>query len=74
MKREGLSVYDLANMFNTSASTIQYRISNNANALLKCTFFKRGKNVYRRYEPSIVKDMELFEKGVDIGDICNENG
>lgn len=74
MKREGLSVYDLASMFDTSASTIQYRIMNNANALLKCTFFKRGKNVYRRYEPSIVKDMEMFEKGVDIGDICDQNG
>lgn len=74
MKREGLSVYDLASMFDTSASTIQYRITNNANALLKCTFFKRGKNVYRRYEPSIVKDMEMFEKGADIGDICDQNG
>ena len=74
MKREGLSVYDLASMFDTSASTIQYRIFNNANALLKCTFFKHGKNVYRRYEPSIVKDMEMFEKGVDIGDICSQNG
>ena len=74
MKREGLSAYDLANMFDTSASTIQYRIFNNANALLKCTFFKHGKNVYRRYEPSIVKDMEMFEKGVDIGGICNQNG
>lgn len=74
MKREGLSVYDLANMFDTSPSTIQYRIFNNANALLKCTFFKHGKNVYRRYEPSIVKDMEMFVKGVDIGGICNQNG
>ena len=74
MKREGLSVYDLASMFDTSASTIQYRITNNANALLKCTFFKHGKNVYRRYEPSIVKDMEMFVKGVDIGDICSQNG
>ena len=74
MKREGLSVYDLASMFDTSPSTIQYRIFNNANALLKCTFFKHGKNVYRRYEPSIVKDMEMFEKGVDIDGICNQNG
>ena len=74
MKREGLSVYDLANMFDTSPSTIQYRIFNNANALLKCTFFKHGKNVYRRYEPSIVKDMEMFVKGVDIDDICYQNG
>ena len=74
MKREGLSVYDLASMFDTSPSTIQYRIFNNANALLKCTFFKHGKNVYRRYEPSIVKDMEMFVKGVDIGGICNQNG
>jgi len=71
VKREGLSVYDLADMFNTSASTIQYRIFSSANALLKCTFFKRGKNVYRRYEPSKVKDIELFVKGADIGDICN---
>ena len=74
MKREGLSVYDLASMFDTSPSAIQYRIFNNANALLKCTFFKHGKNVYRRYEPSIVKDMEMFVKGVDIGGICNQNG